>query len=409
MEATKKIKTKLKTTSLCKNKNFLFLWGGSAISLFGLQIYMIVMPLLIYDLSQSALAMSGIRVMEILPNVLLGMVAGVIVDRVHRKKIMTITVLVQWLAIGGILLLLLSQGIQLWSLFLLGFLFSGSGYFFGNAYHSSLPQIIAKEQLTEANAKLSFMDTMIRMVGPGITGFILAATTFEGTLFIQFICISILLIFLTKIRIPPVERQNTRNSFWMDLKEGIKELFGNKLLLTPTIAILFVNLASSMVIGVLLFFAVDIIGATESQIGLMLSFGALGGLLGALAVKKILNYIPRGKLFTYSLVIEIIGFTILIFANTWWVIGISLAIRTFAVSIVNIIYLAARQEFTPNHLLGRVSGTSSMLMKLAMPVGLLFAGIWAEILPIRPLFLITVVIVSIIFMGLLRTRFYQVT
>lgn len=181
----------------------------------GLQIYTLVIPLLVYDMSQSALAMSGMRVMEFLPNVLLGMVAGVIVDRLNRKKVMVATIGVQWLAIALLVLLVFSQEIQLWSLFLLGFFFSSAGYFNGNATHSILPQLIQREQLTEANAKMSFTGTLIRMIGPGLAGLILAAGSFAGTLVIQFICITIALISMLFLPSPAVHKRASNQSFWL--------------------------------------------------------------------------------------------------------------------------------------------------------------------------------------------------
>lgn len=149
------------------------------------------------------------------------------------------------------------------------------------------------------------------------------------------------------------------------MKEGIQELLQNKTLLTPTIATIFQNFASSMVLGVLIFFAVDRLGSTETEVGFMLSFGAVGGLLGALVVKKLTLTFARGKLYTYTILGDTIGYALLLVADSWWVIGISLAVRTFAITISNVLYFAIRQEFTPNHMLGRVAGTSSMLMKLA--------------------------------------------
>ncbi len=393
--------------SLWKNKNFLLLWGASTLSLTGLQIYAIVMPLLIYEMSQSALAMSGIRVMEILPNVILGIIAGVIVDRVNRKRIMTLMVVIQWFAIGAILLLVMLHMIELWSLFLLGFLFSSSGYFFGNAHHSALPQIVAKHQLTEANAKYTFTDTLIRMIGPGIAGFILAATSFQGTMLIQFLCMSAMLLLIFMTNIPNVQRAPVKTSFRADIKDGIVELIGNRMIFIPTIAILFKNLASSMVIGVLIFFAVDLLGASESEVGLMLGLSAVGGLIGALTVKRMIKYVPRGKLFTYIMVMDMLGFGSLLFVQTWWGIGLAMALQAFAVSVSNIIYLAIRQEYTPNHLLGRVSGTSSMLMKLTMPIGLIFAGMWAEWMSVRMLFGFSVTILAVLFISMHRTVFYK--
>ncbi|MBM7837224.1 MFS family permease [Alkalihalobacillus xiaoxiensis] len=393
--------------SLWKNRAFLLVWGSGTAGTIGLQIYTLVIPLLVYDMSQSALAMSGMRVMEFLPNVLLGMVAGVIVDRLNRKKVMVATIGVQWLAIALLVLLVFSQEIQLWSLFLLGFFFSSAGYFNGNATHSILPQLIQREQLTEANAKMSFTGTLISMIGPGLAGLILAAGSFAGTLVIQFICITIALISMLFLPSPAVHKRASKQSFWADMKEGIQELLQNKTLLTPTIATIFQNFASSMVLGVLIFFAVDRLGSTETEVGFMLSFGAVGGLLGALMVKKLTLTFARGKLYTYTILGNTIGYTLLLVADSWWVIGISLAVRTFAITISNVLYFAIRQEFTPNHMLGRVAGTSSMLMKLALPAGLLAAGLWAEVFEIRILFLFTIIITAAIFLTMFRTTFHK--
>ena len=58
------------------------------------------------------------------------------------------------------------------------------------------------------------------------------------------------------------------------------------------------------------------------------------------------------------------------FAITWWKLGVLLAFRSCTTVITNIIYLSLRQGSGPNYLLGRVAGTSSMFMKLAIPIGL---------------------------------------
>src|SRR5699024_4439322 len=130
--------------------------------------------------------------------------------------------------------------------------------------------------------------------------------------------------------------------------------------------------------GVLIFYATDSLGATESEVGLMFSISAIGGLVGASIISQIRKKFGRGNIFTFCLLIDVIGITCLIFAQVWWAIGIALAIRTFSTSISNIVYFTIRQEHTPNYLLGRVAGTSSMLMKLTLPFGLLVAGLWAE-------------------------------
>lgn len=193
----------------------------------------------------------------------------------------------------------------------------------------------------------------------------------------------------------------TKGTFIEDIKEGVEALFGNKNLLTPTIVVIFINFASSLVIGVLIFYATDHLGATSDEIGLMFSISAIGGLFGASAAKYLRKFLGRGQIYTYSLFINALGMAMLIFADIWWIIGISLAVRTFATITLNIAYFTIRQEFTPNHLLGRVSGTSSMLMKLALPAGLLISGFWAEWLPVIYLFIISTIILFGLFVQLL--------
>lgn len=398
--------TLVKKNRFWHNRNFMLLWSGSLISNIGYQMYIIAIPLLIYDLSRSALAMSMMRAIEFLPNIFIGILAGVFVDRLNRKRMMQWTSGIRVVAMLGIVLLLLSDGLSLWSLYLLGFILSVASYTFGNAHHAVLPQIVDKEELTSANAKLSFINTLIQTIGPGVAGAFLMIYSYTATLTIYVASLLVLFVSVSLLNLPSIERKTHKDSsFKEDMKEGIEELLHNKLLLTPTITIVFMNFASSLVIGVLVFFVKDQLGATASQIGFMFSISAVGGFIGALVVSRIRKKLGRGNIFTYCILIDAIGMTLLIFAPTWWTIGIALAVRTFSTTVSNIVYFTIRQEFTPNHLLGRVAGTSSMLMKLTLPIGLFFAGLWAEWLPIRILFIISTVIIVILFLRLLSHSF----
>lgn len=402
----RKLEPIFQESSLWKNKNFMFLWVGKVISNFGFQIYAIALPLLIYELSKSALAMSMMRAVDFFPNIFIGMLAGVMVDRFNRKSIMKYAVIIQIAALTGIVLLIFTNEIAVWHLYILGFILSTSGYTFGNSQHSAIPQLVSKQQLTAANAKLTFVETFVSMVGPGFAGIIIALYSFGFSFSLYLVCLVVMLVFLLFVQVPPVEREiKQQASVWTDMKEGIHELFGNKTLLTPTIVTVFSNLSASLVIGVLIFYAADVLNASEKEIGFMFSFGAVGGLIGSLVITRLRKTMGRGRIYAWCLFIEIIGLAVLIFANTWWLIGLSLLIRSFAVIMSNVVYFTIRQEFTPNHLLGRVAGTSSMLMKLALPLGLFIAGLWAEFLPIPLLFIISTCITATLFFVVKRSDF----
>ncbi|HEY4552247.1 MAG TPA: MFS transporter [Bacillaceae bacterium] len=397
----KALKKTVYTDRLWTNKNFLLLWGGTTISSFGMQMYIIAIPLLIYDLSQSALAMSAMRAFEFFPNIFIGIIAGVFVDRINRKRIMHWMSLIQVLSMCGIIVLLFSSQLMLWHLYLLGFILSSAGYTFGNAHHSVIPQIVTKDELTSANAKLSFVSTLIQMIGPGLAGALLLTVSYSFTLGIYLFCLFVLFLCVQFFKLPKEDKiEKKDHSFWKDMKEGIDELLQNKILLTPTITVLFVNFASSLVIGVLVFYVKDKLGSTSAQIGLMYTISAAGGLLAATVVSQIRKRYGRGMIYTCCLLIDFVGMGCLLFAPTWWAIGVALAIRTFSTTVSNIVYFTIRQEFTPNHLLGRVAGTSSMLMKLTVPFGLFIAGMWAEWLPIRMLFAVSAIIFLLLFIRL---------
>ncbi|GAA0350789.1 MFS transporter [Bacillus horti] len=396
--------------SLWQNKNFLFLWTGSILSNFGFQIYLITLPLLIYDLTQSALAMSTMRAIDFFPNIIIGMIAGVLVDRYHRKWILSITVILRILCLSGIVYLLYVDQIELWHLYLLGFVLSASGYTFGNAHHSVLPQLVTKQQLTAANAKLSFVDTLISMTGPGIAGVLIALYSFEVNFSLYLVCLALLLICVQFTRIPATVKQEKKvnSSIWKEMKEGIDSLLSNKILLTPTIAVLFNNFSASLVTGVLIFYAADILDTTKQQIGFMFSMGAVGGLVGSICIPFLRRKFGRGKLYVSCIFLEAISYLILVFSIHWWMLSLSLFIRVFAITMSNVVYFTIRQEFTPNHLLGRVAGTSSMLMKLAVPLGLFISGLWAEFLPIPLLFIMSTLLTLILFAILRKHTFASV-
>ncbi|UAC49552.1 MFS transporter [Bacillus aquiflavi] len=380
------------------NLNFLFLWIGSIISNFGLQMYMVTIPLLIYHMSKSPLAMSTMRAVEFFPNILLGLIAGVFIDRFYRKKIMSVMTLIQLFFVGALLLLLWIDQLLIWHLFIIGFFLSAANFTFINTQHSIVPLIVEKNQLTEANAKLTLVYTVVNLIGPGIAGILLAVYSYKISFAIYFVCLFLMfftvnLVRLDKNSVPKKEK----SSVIKEIKEGLFELFGNKTLLIPTIVILIINFSASLIIGINIFYATEYLGASERQIGYILSISAVGGLISSLIVPKITKTIARGKIFVYSLLFDALGVFFLLISTSWWVMAIGLFIRLFGVTTMSIIYLTIRQELTPNHLLGRVTSSSSMLMRLAAPLGLFVSGIWAEYYSVKNIYIFSIAIVICLF------------
>ena len=390
------------------NKTFRQLYSMNILAAVSSTIYTFIIPLVLYDLTKSALAMSTMRMMEFLPNVLLGMIVGVIVDRLNRNIMLIYGGFIRFVLSICLLLSISAEQTTVWHLYVLGFLLSTLGYTVGNASNAITPQLFEKSLMTDIQAKFSLIFTISSIVGPSIAGMLLVWFNYDAFLWLYVICMGGSWLIACRIEKTETPVHPQQQSIWADIKEGVTELVGNKQLFTPTITILISNFASSLIIGVMTFYVIDILGNTKEQLGLMYTIAAIGGIFGAKLMKPLRNRFRRGQIYCSLVLIEAIVLTVFFFAHSWWLLGILLAFRTCISVMTNIIYLAIRQETTPNHLLGRVAGTSSMLMKLVIPLGLMIGGMWAEVWPVPFIFIISALAVLMNFFLLRKAKFSEI-
>src|SRR4051812_26401667 len=85
----------IKTKNIWFNKNFLLIWLGSSFSNLTFTLFTFSLPILIYNMTNSSIAMSTMRAIEVIPNLLFGIIIGVLVDRFSKKKILMLATLLQ--------------------------------------------------------------------------------------------------------------------------------------------------------------------------------------------------------------------------------------------------------------------------------------------------------------------------
>lgn len=400
--------------SIWKNKNFLLLWTGNGVSSLTMQVFKLGLPLIIYQMTTSVLAMSMMRAIEIIPTIIFGMLIGVLVDRTNRKKFMFLSITIQFLAICLIFILSLFDVLNLWVLYFLGFFLYTSSYAFSNVYHTILPLIVNKEQLTSANSNITLVSTIINIIGPSFAGLILAYFDYTYGLLFTVVGLLVLLFFSAITQIPnqidnsyTIEnnKKSTKgDSIWANMREGWAELSANRYLWIITILGLLVNLSFAATNGVLIFYALDYLSVTKAELGAIFSFAAIGGIVASLVSKKSKNYLKDKQLFLVSFGLASLGQFMIFLSTNWLFTSISMAIVGFSTTFYIVHYLTLRQETTPNHLLGRVAGTSAMLLKLVMPVGYLIAGILGEFVKIDYIFLGSSILTLMVFIYTLTTK-----
>src|ERR687894_464601 len=141
---------------LRRNANFVHLWGAATVSTFGSLVTRTALPFTaILLLNASPTAISVLRVAELLPGFLFGLVAGAWVDRLPRKPIMIATDLGRALLIATIPLAAFLGWLRLEQLYVIAALVSVLSVFFDVAYQSFLPSLVKNDELVEANSNLS--------------------------------------------------------------------------------------------------------------------------------------------------------------------------------------------------------------------------------------------------------------
>ncbi|MBB3110300.1 hypothetical protein FHS18_002367 [Paenibacillus phyllosphaerae] len=162
--------------TLWTNANFILLLLAGEILAVGNKIYELALPLILYEQTHSSVAMSTMRGIEFLPNLLFAAFIGVLVDRVRKKAWSLWAVALQIVILVG-LYMGAARGHHSEALYYCGgFLLMLFGYAYANARVALVKQALPTASLTKANASFTFVTTLVGIMGPVLTGLILLLT-----------------------------------------------------------------------------------------------------------------------------------------------------------------------------------------------------------------------------------------
>lgn len=393
--------------SIWKNKQFLLLWGGNSFANLFFYVFTYSIPIIIYQYTSSSFAMSMMRVIEVLPTLFLGIIIGVFVDRWDRKKVLIYSTIIQILILI-LLIITINIKFELWIIYLLGFILYTAGFTFGNAYHAILPIMVPKSQLVMANSSISFINNLISIVGPSLAGIITILFSLKYNLIVTIIGFFILLLFIFMMKIPYLKDEDKRGNtrFIEEIKDGWNQLVGNEILFVMTVMIFITNISNGLTGAVIIFHSLDTFEVNNTLLGLIISSTGVGAIIASLTANKSRKWGARGRLFLILIGLSSLGQIILYASQDWYWISIGLIIIGFSLILINIHYASLRQETTPNHLLGRVVGTSSMIMKLATPISFLLGGLLADLFAVRYVFFISSLILILYILYGIKKKMY---
>jgi len=367
---------------LIGNRNFAALWSSDLIATLGDRIHRVALAALIWHLTGSLMDASLAFIASSLPDLALGPLAGVAVDRWDRRKIMIASDLAR---VVPVLLIPILAPISLWSVYILLFLLNTASILHRPAKVASIPSVVPSPQLTAANSFSSMVESVgdlagypLAGVGVGLLGGWLGPETgltaaFGGTALAYLLSALILL----GLRLPPVERpeEGSVRQVWEELLTGLRFLARHPIVRINTAVLLLGPFAAGVAMPLLIGYAYEVIGGEELAYA-MLNFGiGLGSVVGAAGL-ALLGTRRLGTLVIAGL--ALMGAAILGLASATYLWGAVLLMAATGVGNMMILIPSVTivHRCTPGHLLGRVFSFRSTLIFTALIVANGIGG-WA--------------------------------
>jgi MFS transporter, DHA3 family, macrolide efflux protein len=395
----------MSTPKLARYPGFRRLYLSSTSFSLGTQVYQLALPLIFYELTRSASVMSSLRAVELLPNLLLAMFIGVWVDRVDRgrwaRRAMTGMV-----ALMALQAFLLPQGVGLLPLyFVCAFLLMTLNYVYAICRMGLVKEMLPAELLLPATGHLTVVSQVAQVVGPALAGVLVAHSLSLG-LWVPIAALLLAAVLLQGLDLP--ERPFVRAGFWQDWREGVSVLRANRPLWQLAWLVVLINGSAGVVEVLFLFRARDSLQLGPAVLGVLYAVAGLGGVLGGLVCSRLRLRFGLGRLLALALAVEAGSVLILAWGEAVPLVVGGLAINSFAAIVGNICVWGYRQESTASQHIGRVSGLTGSLFKLAMPLTLLVSGQLARVDSLGPLLTACAVAHLLSTLGLRLSAVYRV-
>lgn len=285
--------------------NFRRLWQAKLWSGAGEALAQIAMPLLVYDLTGSERLVGVIAVCQTLPRVLLAPLAGVLLDRIDRRKLMLLAD-----AERAFLVALIPFSNAVWQIGILAVLIAIGNSIGGPAELAAVPSVAGKRRLLPALSLMQVTSSVTRVVVPAAGAGLIAITGAAAAFWIQSLAFIASFSFLMRLVLPPLERAASPESgvleaerivemAWRELRAGLRAMWVNPVVRGITaIESLWQFVGAALVIGGVAYMerTADLGDRAEAAYALMTTSMAAGAVVGALTASRIERRVGRAWL-----------------------------------------------------------------------------------------------------------------
>lgn len=359
------------------SKPFRFLWFGNSLSTFGSSITNVILPIIVYNLTQSPMAMGIIMTAYLLPEVLILPVSGLIVDRFNRAKLMRVSDISCFFLLMAVMLLSLSGHLTLhWLVGIVALIGLMSGLF-EPAFSALRATVFTPEIRNSANALSQFTIQLLRLVGPAAGGMIVTLATaavgfgFDSvTYLISYFC----LLFLTRQGVVHSQSEK-QQSFFKECFAGVTVVCRKTWLWVTIVFFGFVNIGSSGTVAILVPWLIKVHQGMPAYVyGLVMSGSAIGSIATAFVYGMRKRWKHRGILGYCGISFGALAMVLMPLVHQITLLIVLMACEGAGSMLFGLIWETSLQELVAPEAFGRVASIDLFGSFALLPIGYLLTG-----------------------------------
>jgi predicted MFS family arabinose efflux permease len=319
------------------NRDFRLLWFGESVSELGSTVTYVALPFVaLLILHASAFEVAALTAAETICWPFIALPVGVWVDRMSRRRILLVADGGRAVALSSIPIAAALGDLTLAQLYLVGAVNGVLTVFFSVAYPSFLPTVVDSADLVDGNSLLTGAEQVAHVAGPGAGGLLVQAVGAAYALIADALSFVVSVAALLAIRTIEPPRAVDQRPMRHEIAEGIRFLVGHKVLRAFIAAAAISNFFAGGTQAIWVVFLVRTVHLHAGAVGLLFSITSLGGVIGAVLVRRFIGWWGDGRTLVTASVVE----AICAFAVPATAPGARLALFCLGVAMTNLVIVA---------------------------------------------------------------------
>jgi len=322
-------------------------------------------------------ATGALQTAQTLPFLLASIPAGVLVDRMSRARLMASAETLRVVSLLAVLVLMMLGALTLPLLAALGFIGACGTVVYGVAAPALVPSLVERDALPVANGRIELARTTAYAAGPALGGAMVGWIGGAPAFGIAAVLSAVAVVLLAGLAEPGRPRTSPRHP-WRDVRDGVAFVLHHRLLRPILMTQVIFNTALFVIQAVYVPYAMHRLQLSAAGVGLTLAAFGIGMVVGALSAARIMGRLPLGAVIAIGPISGFLAALVMVLTivvPSAWLAGASFFLMGAGPIVWVVSTTTLRQTVTPDHLLGRVSATTSLAYG-ARPIG---AGLGALI------------------------------